>query len=186
MTVTAVCDANEMTRLMNASLDWPHPIYIRLGKGGEPIVSRDDRGFVLGRPIDMTGADQVGAEVLLLSTGVITSAALTAAEALSDAGIRCRLMHLHTLKPIDASCLVEAAESARLVVTIEEHTLVGGLGSAVLEVLSDNMDRMPKVRRMGITDYFSAHYGSQAEHLARCGLNAAGIQEVVTRELAIL
>lgn len=184
MTVTAACDADEMTRLMETSLDWPHPIYIRLAKGGDPIISDAARGFEIGRAIDMTGAAGEGAEVLLVSTGVATTQALAASQTLSDGGISCRLLHLHTVKPIDVGALLAAAADAQLVVTVEEHTLVGGFGSAVLEVLSDGLERMPKVRRLGIADRFSEHYGSQAELMAKCGIDAAGIHARVKRELA--
>jgi len=182
MTVTAACDADEMTRLMDASLDWPHPIYIRLAKGGEPVISDAARGFEIGRAIDMTGTNACGAEVLLVSTGVATTQALAASEALSKQGIGCRLLHLHTVKPIDVEALVNAARGVRLVVTVEEHTLVGGFGSAVLETLSDGLERMPKVRRLGIPDRFSDHYGSQDQLMAACGIDSAGIHATVARE----
>lgn len=185
MTVIAACDADEMTRLMEASLDWPHPIYIRLAKGGEPIISDAKRGFEIGRAIDMTGAAAHGAEVLLVSTGVATTQALAASQALSEQGISCRLLHLHTVKPIDVEALVNAARGARLVLTIEEHTLVGGLGSAVLETLGDGLERMPKIRRLGIPDRFSEHYGSQDQLMTACGIDAAGIQATVARELPV-
>src|SRR5947207_8771208 len=78
MTVTAVCDAEEMTRLMNASLDWPHPIYIRLGKGGDPVVSKPENGFAIGRAIEMGNGTGGDAEVLVVSTGIATTQALEA------------------------------------------------------------------------------------------------------------
>src|SRR5215467_2372481 len=81
MTVTAVCDAEEMTRLMNASLDWHQPIYIRLAKGGDPIVSRPENGFAIGKAIEMT-EDAGPADVLLVATGVATTAALVASKGL--------------------------------------------------------------------------------------------------------
>jgi len=80
MTVTAVCDADEMTRLMNASLTWPHPIYIRLGKGGDPIVSRSERGFTIGKAIDMIDDNRRDSDVLFLGTGIATTQALEAAK----------------------------------------------------------------------------------------------------------
>ena len=79
MTVTAVCDAEEMTRLMDATLDWPHPIYIRLGKGGDPVISKPERGFAIGKAIDMIEAEQGASDVLLVTTGVATTQALKAA-----------------------------------------------------------------------------------------------------------
>ena len=102
MTVTAVCDAEEMTRLMDATLDWPHPIYIRLGKGGDPVISKPERGFAIGKAIDMIEAEQGASDVLLVTTGVATTQALKAAGALAADGIRCRLLHAHTIKPLDA------------------------------------------------------------------------------------
>ena len=80
MTVTAVCDAEEMTRLMDATLDWPHPIYIRLGKGGDPVISKPERGFAIGKAIDMIDGETGRVDVLLVTTGVATTQALKAAE----------------------------------------------------------------------------------------------------------
>ena len=79
MTVTAVCDAEEMTRLMDATLDWPHPIYIRLGKGGDPVISKPERGFAIGKAIDMIDGETGASDVLLVATGVATTQALKAA-----------------------------------------------------------------------------------------------------------
>src|SRR5215467_3467369 len=122
MTVTAVCDAEEMTRLMDATLDWPHPIYIRLGKGGDPVISKPERGFAIGRAIDMIDGVQDASDVLLIATGVATTQALKAAATLAADGVRCRLLHVHTVKPLDAEAIVEAAKQTRLVVTVEEHS----------------------------------------------------------------
>jgi len=185
MTVTAVCDAEEMTRLMNASLDWPHPIYIRLGKGGDPVVSKPERGFSIGQAIDMIDGEQGACDVLLVATGVATTQALKAAGALAADGIRCRLLHVHTVKPLDAEAIVDAAARARLVVTVEEHNLVGGLGSAVLEALADGMaGALPPVKRLGIPDRFSVHYGSQQALMEDCSIHAEGIGAAVRTTLA--
>jgi transketolase len=165
MTVTAVCDAEEMTRLMTASLDWPHPIYIRLARGGDPVVSRPENGFAIGKAIDMS--DGAGAaDVLLVATGVTTVAALDAR------------------KPLDTDAVVAAARGVRLVVTAEEHSVIGGLGSAVLEALADTGEPMPPVRRLGIGDEFARHYGSQQKLMDVWGINADGIVGAVTAGLA--
>jgi transketolase len=185
MTVTAVCDADEMTRLMNASLDWPHPIYIRLAKGSDPIVSRADRGFAIGKAIDMIDLDQGRGEsdVLFITTGIATTEALEAAKRLAKDGVRCRLLHLHTIKPIDREAILEAAHRTRLTVTIEEHNIVGGLGSAVLEVLADAGATLPRIKRLGIGDRFAEHYGSQNALMDVWDLRASGITQIVTAEL---
>ena len=184
MTVTAVCDAEEMTRLMNATLDWAHPIYIRLGKGGDPIISKPERGFVIGKAIDMIDGEQGASDALLVTTGVATTQALKAAGALAADGIRCRLLHVHTIKPLDVDAIVEAAASTRLVVTVEEHSVVGGFGSAVLEALADGIaGALPPVKRLGIPDRFSEHYGSQQALMGDCGIDAAGIGAAVRKAL---
>jgi transketolase len=183
MTVTAACDAEEMTRLMTASLDWPHPIYIRLAKGGDPVVSRPENGFAIGKAIDMSeGAGD--ADVLLVATGVATAAALEARQRLADRGVRCRLLHVHTIKPLDAPAIAAAARGVRLVVTAEEHSVVGGLGSAVLEALADAGEPMPRVRRLGIGDEFAHHYGNQQKLMDVWGINADGIVTAATDGLA--
>jgi transketolase len=176
MTVTAVCDAEEMTRLMEATLEWPHPIYIRPGKGGDPIVSRPERGFAIGKAIDMIETSDGSSDVLLVTTGVATTQALAAAGVLAAEGVRCRLLHAHTIKPLDGDTIVASATRTRMMVTVEEHSVVGGLGSAVLEALSDGIaDPLPPLRRLGIPDRFSAHYGSRQALMKDCNIDAEGI-----------
>jgi transketolase len=184
MTVTAACDAEEMSRLMEATLDWPHPVYIRLGKGGDPVISDAARGFAIGKAIDMIEGAHGASDVLLVTTGVATTQALTAAKGLAAEGIRCRLLHVHTIKPIDTQAIAAAAAGTQLVVTVEEHSIVGGLGSAVLELLSDALSgRLPPVKRLGIPDRFSAHYGSQAQLMKDCNIDAGGIATAVRSAL---
>jgi transketolase len=187
MTVTAVCDAEEMTRLMNATLDWPHPIYIRLGKGGDPVISKPERGFAIGKAIDMIDGETGESDVLLIATGVATTQALKAAGALAADGIRCRLLHCHTVKPLDVEAIVGAASQTRLVVTVEEHSVVGGLGSAVLEALADNMSKaLPPVKRLGIPDRFAEHYGSQAKLMEHFKFDDKNVGATVRKSLAEL
>src|SRR5712672_2611961 len=100
MTVVAVCDADEMKSLMDAALDWPHPIYIRLAKGGDPIVSRKENGFAIGKAIPMRKA-ATRRPVALMSTGVMTTNCLLAAQILARAGIDTSVLHIHSVKPLD-------------------------------------------------------------------------------------
>jgi len=133
MAIVAASDAEEMARLMACSVEWNGPLYIRLAKGGDPIVSKPEAGFAIGRAILM----RPDGDVLLVGTGPVTGRALAAADLLAGEGIRARVLHAHTLKPFDADALVRASEGVRLVATVEEHSVVGGLGSIVLEALSD-------------------------------------------------
>lgn len=172
MTIVAPCDAEEMRRLVAASGDHPGPLYIRIAKGGEPVVSRPEAGFEIGRAI--TAAS--GGDVLLVTTGVLLQAALRARERLAERGIAATILHMHTVKPLDQAGLLEAAGRVRAVVTVEEHLVCGGLGSAVAETLAEaGLEPAPRFLRLGLPEAFPSQYGSQGEILAACGLDAAGI-----------
>src|ERR1700736_2289513 len=161
MTVTAVSDAEEMVRLMEATLDSSHPIYIRLGKGGDPVVSRAENGFEIGKGIVMRRSEARD-PALLVSCGVMTNRALLAADLLEQKGIPTEVIHIHTIKPLDERLIVERARRARGVFTIEEHTVIGGLGSAVIDTLVEHLGpRMPLVQKLGLADQFAKNYGSQ-------------------------
>ncbi|MBV8257903.1 MAG: transketolase, partial [Actinobacteria bacterium] len=171
MTVVAPCDADEMERLLPATLDWPHPIYIRIAKGGDRIVSSDEHEFAIGRAITLRD----GGDVLLVSTGITTQVALEAADELAADGIAASVLHVHTVKPLDAERIVEAAARTRAVVTIEEHVLAGGLGSAVAEALVDAGAAGVPLARLGFPDVFLDELGSQAQIMAHHGLTAANV-----------
>ena len=175
MTVVAVCDADEMRRLMEASLDWPGPIYIRLAKGGDPIVSEARHGFAIGKAIVI----RPPTELLLVTTGVMLQAALKAADLLAEQGITVGILHMHTVKPLDMDALLKAAQPARLVVTLEEHLRSGGLGTAVLEGLSDALSHVPPVVRLGLPDAFPKEYGSQDTMFDTFGLTPSKIAAAV-------
>ncbi len=151
MTTVAPCDAEEMTRFMAQTLDWPGPMYIRLAKGFDPVVSAGANGFRIGEAILM----RPPGEVLIVATGVATTQALSAAHMLAKAGIGCGVLHAHTVKPLDEDSIAGLAQSVELVVTVEEGVLAGGLGSAVLECLAERLPgQMPGVLRLGIPDVF--------------------------------
>jgi transketolase len=187
MTVVSVCDADEMVRFMDQTLDWPGPIYIRLAKGFDPIVSREELGFEIGKAIPMRVAGENMNRVLLVSTGVATTRALAAAELLAENGIECTVLHVHTVKPLDISAVLHYSHDVRVVVTIEEHSLVGGLGSAVTEALVDGGgSRIPRIRRLGIPDVFAVKYGSQDQLMTMYGLQPPQIAEAVRETLKLV
>jgi transketolase len=176
MTVVVPCDADEMRRFMHRTADWPHPIYIRLAKGGDPIVSDDAHGFEIGRSIRMRD----GADGLFVTTGVMTQVALAAAAALEAAGVRVGVRHVHTVKPLDAEGILADVARVPAVVTVEEGILSGGLGTAVLEACSiDAPADLPKVARIGIPDAFPDQYGSQQSLLAHWGITPATLADVM-------
>jgi transketolase len=179
MTIVAPADADEMRRFMPQTLAWPSPIYIRLGKGGDPVVSDAARGFAIGKAILIRDAPASARPVLLISTGVMSSRTLEAGELLSKQGVGCRVLHVHTLKPFDGGALVRAAAGASAIVTVEEHIRTGGLGSAVVETLSDTSGHAVPVKRLGIPDAFAPHYGSQDDLLDTYGLQPQHIAATV-------
>jgi transketolase len=178
MTVVAPADAEEMERVMMASESHPGPMYIRIAKGGEPVVTKPE-GFALGKAAVYGEAG----ELLIVTTGVMLSRALEAAALLKPEGISCRILHCHTIKPFDAAAVLEHAVRARAVLTLEEHTLVGGLGSVVAETMSSRALGIP-LGRLGIPDVFPDEYGSQNSLLEKFGLGVPQIAAEARRLLA--
>jgi transketolase len=130
---------------------------------------------------------EAGASVALVSTGIMTRHALTAAELLSEQGFKTNVLHVHTVKPLDAEAVRRCTHGARLVVTVEEHTVIGGLGSAVLDSLIEDMGSgMPAVRRLGIPDTFAKSYGTQDDLLETYGLLPAQISTTITEALRLM
>jgi transketolase len=186
MAVVAVCDAEEMKSFMEVSLDWPHPIYIRLAKGGDPIVSRKENGFTIGKAIPMRKA-QTRHPIALMATGVMTTNCLAAAEILSRDGIDTSVLHVHTVKPLDREAVLQHAANARMVVTVEEGIAIGGFGSAVTDLLVDELGpRMPAMRRIALPDEFPHNYGLQSDIFEIYGLApkqiAATVAAAVSKE----
>ena len=183
MTVVACCDAEEMKRFMDASLHWKGPIYIRLAKGGDPVVSRPERGFEIGKAIVMRASSEAS-PVVLMTTGVMTTNALQAAKMLESDGIDATVVHFHTIKPLDVAAVLGHARAARLVVTVEEGIAIGGFGSAVTDVLVDRLGPgMPRVKRIALPDSFTKNYGLQNDLFEVFGLTPPQIARAVREKL---
>lgn len=177
MAVIAPCDAEEMRRLAPKIVNWPQSIYVRLARYGKPIVSHAEDRTEIGKAVLLYKGQKPDDSVLLISTGVMTSCAVTVANELKKDGISCNVLHIHTIKPLDVEALIAQAGSARLIVTLEDHLLAGGLGSACLEALMDNMDPkdLPRVHRLGFPDKFIHEYGSQEYLFKSRGLEPSQI-----------
>lgn len=172
MTVVAPCDAAEMSRFMHVTLEWKSPIYIRLAKGGDTIVSQETPQFDIGKAILMNEPGQG----LFISTGVMTQLALEACTKLALEGLNCGVLHMHTIKPLDNEALARWLPSVKSVVTVEEHSRIGGLGSAVLEYCNDYLPKQsPKISRIGIPDKFARQYGSQNSLLNYWGITVEAL-----------
>jgi transketolase len=178
MTIVAPADADEMRRFMPLSVDHSGPIYIRLGRGHDPIVTPKDQQFRIGSAYRIRD----GADVLAITTGVTLRAALSAAERLAADKVSLGVLHVPTVKPLDVAAVRSACQKVRLVITVEEHNVIGGLGSAVAEVLAEGNTAAP-LRRIGIPDTFPELYGAQQTLLDHFDINADGIVNVVRSAL---
>lgn len=172
MTIIAPADADEMRRLMPLTVTHPGPLYIRLAKGGEPAVTNSRMTFTIGKAIVM----KEGTEALLVTTGVMVQVALEAAGLLAQNGCEVAVLHMPTVKPLDVSTLLKYAAHVPVIVTLEEHSIIGGLGSAVAEVIAEANFGFPKrFKRVGIPDVFPDRYGSQESLLEHYRIKAQAI-----------
>ena len=168
MTIVAPCDADEMERLMSCTLNWPHPIYIRLGKGGDKVISQSHHKFEIGKSIIL----KESSKAMFISTGVMTQLALEASEVLKEQGYNCGVMHMHTIKPLDTEALKFWGPKLKSIISIEEHSIIGGLGSSILEFFSDVIpEHTHKIKRIGLPDSFANKYGTQESLLNYMGIN---------------
>jgi len=168
MTVIAPADANEAYLATKAAAQAEGPVYLRLARSGHPVLTDPAAEFEIGRASIIRDGD----DVAIISTGAMLSRAIDAAELLSADGIEARVINLHTVKPIDIEAIADAARVCGGIVTVEEHSVLGGLGSAVCEVTAEHCP--VQVERVGIRDTFGES-GEPEEILAKYGLTAQDI-----------
>lgn len=177
MTIVAPVDEVETRKALRAIIDYPGPVYFRLTRPNTPIVFGEDYQFEIGRVITV----REGSDVTVFSTGTHTARALEAAEMLATEGIEVHLVHVPTIKPLDVDAVVAAARSTGLVMTTEEHTIVGGLGSAIAEALVEHAP-MPMLRH-GLGDVFGES-GPDGELLDKYGITPPKVAEAIRAFLA--
>lgn len=176
LTVVAAADANALRAILRISVGRPGAMYIRLGRGRDPVVYPEvPANFLMGRALQVRD----GRDLTIVATGTVVRPSLDAADLLSVEGISTRVLDLHTVKPFDEAAIRLAAAETGAILTVEEHSIIGGLGSAVAEVLVD-ATRVP-FRRHGLPDEF-ALIGPPAALYAHYRLDARGIA-TVAREL---
>lgn len=172
MTVIVPCDANEARLATQAILEFRGPCYLRTGRG--PVETVTDRfenySFTVGKGVQLTDGD----DVTVIACGLMVQEALRAQKLLKTEGIRARVIDMHTIKPIDKELILKAARETKAIVTAEEHNVIGGLGSAVAEVLASS-EPVP-MEFVGVQDVFG-HSGSPKELLERYGLTPEQIAE---------
>jgi len=161
-----------------AAASFDGPVYIRLGRNPEPFVYADDYNFTVGKAITLRD----GTDVSIFANGRMVAQALMAADELTGAGIQARVVNMHTLKPLDAEVIQQAILETPTIITVEEHNIIGGLGSAVAEVLAETNTRKVRFRRLGIPDVFTK-IGTEAELTKAYGLDGPSIATAVLKLL---
>lgn len=180
MTVLAPGDPVEAKLALRAAVELNKPVYIRIGKKGEPVVHHSLPEFKIGQGIVLTP----GRDVCLISTGNLLPEAVEAAEKLGKRKISAQVTSFHTIKPLDQELLKDIFSKFKLIVTIEEHGLIGGLGGAVAEWAADHGVKDRSIVRCGIPDRFLHKVGSQENYRKEFGLTATAISERIIKELA--
>ena len=176
MTVMAPADIHEAKKMVKWAAEYVGPVYIRIGREKTPVVTSEESPFTPGKALEIFTPE--GAQIAMLSTGTLLHNALMAAKELTEAGISVAVYHFGTIKPLDTQTLDSLAEQFQKFVTIEEHQIAGGFGSAVAEYLSAHRPR--KVLRIGIDDQFGQS-GNPEELLEHYGMDVASIIEKVTQ-----
>ncbi len=179
MTVISPCDAIEAKKATIACIEIGKPVYIRLAREKTPVITTDDSPFKIGKAelfFDTKGP----ADVLIIATGSLVYRAMSVANMFEDQGINVKVLNLHTIKPIDSETIVEYAKEAGAVVTVEEHQINGGMGSAVAEVLAKHYP-VP-IEFVGVNDMFGQS-GKPDELISHYGMDEKGIRVAVQKVL---
>lgn len=178
MTVFSPCDAIETVAVTKAALTLDGPCFIRNGHGGEAVLHTEPlTQFEVGKALPLLE----GKDAIIFATGAIAEEALIAARELNKAGYSVGVYSFPTVKPIDREFIIEQLQTARLIVTVEEHNIIGGLGSAVAEVMAESPMHQAVLRRIGVRDTFATVVGSKAFLKKTYGMDASSIEAVVRK-----
>lgn len=179
MVVINPSDAVEARAAVEAAINYYGPVYLRFGRMAVPVINDNpEYKFEIGKGILM----KEGSDVTIVATGLLVEPALRASELLANEGISARVINIHTIKPLDEEIILSAAKETGAIVTAEEHSVIGGLGSAVSEYLAGT--RPTPVVRLGINDEFG-HSGPAKELVKVYGLTAENLVEKAKAALAL-
>ena len=172
MTVLVPADGVEAEKMIFAAAEFNGPMYVRLGRSAVPTLFNEDYNFEIGKGVVL----KEGNDATIIACGMMVNEAILAADMLKEENINVRVINMSTIKPIDTELIIKAAKETKAIVTAEEHSIIGGLGSAVSEVVSENCPTI--VKKVGINDCFGES-GTPAELLEKYGLTAKHIVEKV-------
>ena len=172
MVVLSPADATETKKMVHAAAEYDGPVYLRLGRLDVPVLFDNDYDFQIGAVNTL----REGKDVTIAATGILVAEALKAAEELAKEGISVRVINIGTIKPLDGDTILRAAKETKFIVTAEEHSVIGGLGSAISEFLGETHPTL--VKKVGIYDEFGQS-GKGAELLEKYELTAEKIISVI-------
>lgn len=172
MVVLNPADAVETRQCIKLAAEHNGPVYIRLGRSKTPVIFDESYKFEIGKGVEL----KEGLDIAIIATGIMVGKALEASEELAKLGINARVINISTIKPIDTDIIVKAAKETKGIVTVEEHSIIGGLGSAVAEVVVEN--HPTKVLRIGTMDKFGES-GDGNDLLEKYGLTVENIVKKV-------
>lgn len=176
MTILVPADANEMEAMIKECPNIDSPVYIRVAKGGDPLITKSSNDTVIGKAVKY----RKGNEVLLITTGTLLNTCLQLYEVLNEKGINAGVLHVNTIAPLDIEGIVNAVNGAKFVFTFEEHVAMGGLGSAIAETILENAAIKPDIfKRFSLGHDFMQGYGSQYEQLSKCCLSVDTLQQQI-------
>lgn len=178
MTIINPADETEAKKAVEAAFELDGPVYMRFGRLAVPVIFGDDYKFEVGKSVEL----REGNDVTIIATGLMVSEALEAYELLKKDGINARIIDMHTIKPLDNEAVIRAARETGAIVTAEEHSVIGGLGGAVSELLGEEYP-VPVVK-LGVYDTFG-HSGPAPKLLDEFGLRAANIAEKAKKAVAM-
>ena len=177
MTIINPADDVEAKAAVEAAILHNGPVYMRFGRLAAPVINdKETYKFELGKGIKLRD----GKDITIVATGLMVAEAVEAAKTLAEEGIDARVINIHTIKPIDKDIIVEAAKETGAIVTVEEHSVIGGLGSAVCDVLAENYPA--KVTKIGVNDEYG-YSGPAVDLLKKFGLCASNIVDTVKKVL---
>lgn len=168
MTVLVPADGVEAEKMIFAAAEYNGPMYVRLGRSAVPTLFDENYNFEIGKGVVL----KEGNDATIIACGMMVNEALIAADMLKEENINVRVINMSTIKPIDTELIIKAAKETKAIVTAEEHSIIGGLGSAVSEVVSEN--HPVKVKKVGLNDCFGES-GTPGELLEKYGLTAKNI-----------
>lgn len=178
MTIINPADETEAKKAVAAALELDGPVYMRFGRLAVPVIFDDSYNFGVGKGVQLKD----GNDVTVIATGLMVNEALGAYEILKNEGISARIINMHTIKPLDKDIVIKAAKETGAIVTAEEHSVIGGLGAAVSELVCEECP-VPVIK-LGVYDTFG-HSGPAADLLDEFGLRAVNIAEKVKKAIAL-